>query len=865
MKNLLKEVTEESTKRESNRTLSLECSRISKQVGIVHSKWSQICQQVKQLYSKLSIALAAISGRSPSPVSSNGSLINSDRSLSPEDSDMKTNDIRHHQYSQLDSVVLNTRPPSAGNQVAVATMSHVITPPQLSKKDKSLDRFSFMGGQYNHQQVEPSKSQTLPSGFSSSSLSPPRYFELSVSLSDAGPESSPACRLTSKLQETSKTIDSAESFILRSGACILNSKDIKSRLNSMREYLTILDLQFDELNQLKTDSEVIPSSPTAFKKTTACGYTPLELRCCKENISQLHQSVRDLQLVCNEDICNVELILELVEQFEEKISASTDAVSTYQRIVHELRSCSLEGNYQPWTTAGQSLDMLAKCNEELESLKKFLRQLLSLEPHYNGCLIKDEVSSIEGQLNLVSSEANTIILSAIGHRETFAQETLAILDNWLERTEEELNIIKKNKSVPSLEYKQTMTQEIGQHIASLELTSGQLDHILKLSSCSLLRIPQLENIRETIKKISCKRKKLDSLSTDVEGFKPSGELMASVSKQPPRNITPLYIEVETKPRTANKLQPVIPLPVYSEIILQPQSTSGHADDNKSPILPPPLLLASPIGVSSPIEIQPFVQSPTSIYEHTDYDTPRPSSVKAMLLECICREYSQMAGVVEGASVFSAFQQLNSVLATLADCQAKRDCKVFLSSVHGCQVDLISIQKAIDNLDVSKSTFLSSISDQKRSCFLIGNKLDGISQQLAEYNMQTVNLHSSLASLPLNETQINQALLMIESELFDVCCTHYNCQMTLRDTLQLLRGREKDMSSLQTDIDALTQCLNDALDLLAKRDSIMSANEYLTACKVIYYNIRDGTLLYSKDTLKEECYANYGFVITTSTS
>ena len=47
----------------------------------------------------------------------------------------------------------------------------------------------------------------------------------------------------------------------------------------------------------------------------------------------------------------MELVLELILQFEEKVANCQRNLTEYEKIVTELRNCMLEGNMQPWSTA----------------------------------------------------------------------------------------------------------------------------------------------------------------------------------------------------------------------------------------------------------------------------------------------------------------------------------------------------------------------------------------------------------------------------------------------------------------------------------------------------------------------------------
>ena len=62
-----------------NGTSKLECLTIGQEVDVLHSKWSSTCIQVKEQYSKLSIALKNVKGRGLTPLSQDNS-----RHTSPE-------------------------------------------------------------------------------------------------------------------------------------------------------------------------------------------------------------------------------------------------------------------------------------------------------------------------------------------------------------------------------------------------------------------------------------------------------------------------------------------------------------------------------------------------------------------------------------------------------------------------------------------------------------------------------------------------------------------------------------------------------------------------------------------------------------
>lgn len=80
--------------------------------------------------------------------------------------------------------------------------------------------------------------------------------------------------------------------------------------------------------------------------------------------------------MCNDQICNLELALELVEQFEGKATECLSQIASYERIVLELQNCSLEGNSQPWETATR-VSSLKISNRNSKINDKYLTMSLS--------------------------------------------------------------------------------------------------------------------------------------------------------------------------------------------------------------------------------------------------------------------------------------------------------------------------------------------------------------------------------------------------------------------------------------------------------------------------------------------------------
>ena len=275
MKGLLKEVNEENMgSGSSNRLTSLECSKLSKQVTTMHTKWSSICQQVKQLYSKLSIALASVSGRSPSPVSPTSKENGNGHSTSTKlDSIVNKSSNNHlspqqHQHSHSATSLpsprasptfrLNShqshpfsRPPPGSPQRPMSSGPHTHPTPSRSRSmNESLDDLldALKEEAENHISSHSSKAPTsnagsFPVGMSTpppppkparSKSQPQPQQQQQKRFSNSSLEKTPLCRLSVKLEEMSLQVDGAEESIMRGVACFLDSKEIEGRLKEMR-------------------------------------------------------------------------------------------------------------------------------------------------------------------------------------------------------------------------------------------------------------------------------------------------------------------------------------------------------------------------------------------------------------------------------------------------------------------------------------------------------------------------------------------------------------------------------------------------------------------------------------------------------
>lgn len=85
-------------------------------------------------------------------------------------------------------------------------------------------------------------------------------------------------------------------------------------------------------------------------------------------------------------------------------------------------------------TTLQALNSLKSSSEGISLLEKLSKQMLSLEPQFDSTTLRQGMSSLTTELHQLHSEANNTIQKAISHRIKFAEEHVAIVDDWLVRT-----------------------------------------------------------------------------------------------------------------------------------------------------------------------------------------------------------------------------------------------------------------------------------------------------------------------------------------------------------------------------------------------------------------------------------------------
>lgn len=90
--------------------------------------------------------------------------------------------------------------------------------------------------------------------------------------------------------------------------------------------------------------------------------------------------------------------------------------------------------------------------------------MLSLQPQFDGTAIHQKMSSLTTELHQLHSEANSTIQNAISHRVKFAEERVAIVDDWLLRVRALIESWVKGE--------EECTAEIKEVSATLTLLSG---------------------------------------------------------------------------------------------------------------------------------------------------------------------------------------------------------------------------------------------------------------------------------------------------------------------------------------------------------------------------------------------------------
>ena len=124
--------------------------------------------------------------------------------------------------------------------------------------------------------------------------------------------------------------------------------------------LTLLDLRVEELAVLMKESKKAPTSPTPGSPPSA--YSPMEHACCKDSLPKVYSKALDLQTMASEELCHIELVQDLILQFESETADCRQVLSNYERVVTELRNGMLEGKKtnQPWSSA-KHVRILAAC------------------------------------------------------------------------------------------------------------------------------------------------------------------------------------------------------------------------------------------------------------------------------------------------------------------------------------------------------------------------------------------------------------------------------------------------------------------------------------------------------------------------
>ena len=84
--------------------------------------------------------------------------------------------------------------------------------------------------------------------------------------------------------------------------------------------------------------------------------------------------------------------------------------------------------------------------------------MLFLEPQFDSTTLRQQMSSFTTQLHQLHSEANSTIQNAISHRIKFAEEHVAIVDDWLLRTRARVDYWSKGEEESSSESREVGTK-----------------------------------------------------------------------------------------------------------------------------------------------------------------------------------------------------------------------------------------------------------------------------------------------------------------------------------------------------------------------------------------------------------------------
>lgn len=92
----------------------------------------------------------------------------------------------------------------------------------------------------------------------------------------------------------------------------------------------------------------------------------------------------------------------------------------------------------------------------MKSTQSMSHQLKALEPHFDGTPIHRNVQDMETRVRSIRSEGDGIIIGAIGHREAYTREILAIMSSWLNRSEEEIKRLRRERKGVTTEFKKVL-------------------------------------------------------------------------------------------------------------------------------------------------------------------------------------------------------------------------------------------------------------------------------------------------------------------------------------------------------------------------------------------------------------------------
>ena len=113
-----------------------------------------------------------------------------------------------------------------------------------------------------------------------------------------------------------------------------------------------------------------------------------------------------------------------------------------------------------------------------------------------------------------------------------------------------------------------------------------------------------------------------------------------------------------------------------------------------------------------------------------------------------------------------------------------------------------------------------------------NQLDSVRTLLEQHSEHSTD-NVSLVSPSGDGKKIpsTRLFLLLEYNLFDLSSHHQCCRHLLTNIFRALTEREKEVKGLHQVMGLLSQCLEEAKTLLARKQRVLDVGQYLSDCKV----------------------------------